>query len=323
MDALLKINDLKVYFFVRKSLFRTVPVKAVDGVGLDVNRGETVALVGESGSGKTTLARAILHLIDITRGSVVFNEEDVSRFNKSQLKRFRRQVQAVFQDPYSSISPFMNVSDIIEEPLRIHGIRSKSERRERIDRAVELVKLTPADEIVSKFPHSLSGGQRQRVSIARALVLSPEFIVADEPVSMVDASNRAEILHLLRELQTEHDISFLYITHDLASARHFSDRTAVMYLGTLVELGPTVNVIDNPFHPYTQGLLQSVPEPDPENRRKLRKVIPGEPPSAMNVPEGCPFHPRCPSFMKNVCEIARPVLKNVESNHLTACHLYK
>lgn len=318
----LRVHDLAVHFFVRKGLFGSTRVRAVDGVSLAVHRGETVAVVGESGSGKTTLGRAMLRLLDPVAGSIVFDGEDITALAPRQLAGFRRRAQAIFQDPYASISPFMSVREIVEEPLLIHGDHDETRRRRAILRALEQVKLTPADEFAEKYPHNLSGGQRQRVSIARALVLQPEFIVADEPVSMVDASNRAEILFLLRELQQSQSLSFLYITHDIASARYFSDRIAVMYLGTVVELGQTREVIDNPLHPYTRGLLAAVPEPNPENRKAYRSVIPGEPPSAAAVPPGCPFHPRCPEFMKGTCDARRPALVEVEPEHFTACYLY-
>ncbi len=320
---LISTADLKVYFFTRAGLFRTQPVRAVDGVTLTVNRGETVALVGESGSGKTTLGRAMLLLIDSVGGRIVYNGDDINLLKSSRLKAFRRRAQAIFQDPYSSISPYMSVREIIEEPLLIHGPRRKEEREKLVMRAVEQVKLTPAREVLAKFPHSLSGGQRQRVCVARAIILEPEFIVADEPVSMVDASNRVEILSLLRNLQAEQGIAFLYITHDIASARHFSDRIAMMYLGTIVETGPIGEVLDNPLHPYTRGLLAAVPDPDPENRKRLRPVIPGEPPNAADVPGGCPFHPRCPQAIKGKCEAARPVLEETAPGHRTACFLYE
>ena len=321
MSELVSVSELKTYFFLRRGLFRSVPVHAVDGVTLTIDRGETLGLVGESGSGKTTLGRTVLRLIEPVSGEIFFDGEDITHIPSVRLKEFRRRAQAVFQDPYSSISPYMNVRDIVEEPLQIHGF-SREERDEKIVATLDLVKM-PGKELASKFPHNLSGGQRQRVCIARALVLDPEFIVADEPVSMVDASNRAEILYLLRELQEERQLTFLYITHDIASARHFSDRIAVMYLGTLAEIGLTGEVVDGSLHPYTQALLAAVPEPDPANRRRLRDVIPGEPPNAVSVPEGCPFHPRCPRYMKGRCEKERPEIREVSPGHRVACFLYE
>jgi oligopeptide/dipeptide ABC transporter ATP-binding protein len=322
MNGLVRADDLRAWYHVRSGVFRSAPVKAVDGVSLAVRRGETLALVGESGCGKTTLGRALLRLLEPTGGTIHFDGRDISAAKGRHLKAFRRRAQAVFQDPYSSISPYMTVRAIVEEPLLIHGSDSRAEREERVLQAIELVKLSPVGETAEKYPHGLSGGQRQRVCIARAMVLEPEFVVADEPVSMVDASNRAEILGLLKDVQQRRGVAFLYITHDIASARHFSDRMAVMYLGTIVETATTGRVIESPLHPYTRGLLASVPEPDPANRKRLRAVIPGEPPSAAAVPAGCPFHPRCPDFMKGRCDLARPELKETEPGHAVACYLY-
>ncbi len=292
--ALVSAERLAIQFTVHAGLFRSRIVRAVDGVSISLGRAETVALVGESGSGKTTLGRALLRLLAPAAGTVRFDGQEITGLRGQKLKALRKRAQAVFQDPYASISPFMNVRQIVEEPLEVHGVHGARERIEAVSRALEAVKLSPAAAFLEKHPHTLSGGQRQRVCIARALALSPEFIVADEPVSMVDASNRAEILRLLEDLQRERGISFLYITHDIASARQFADRIAVMYLGTIVEEGPAAEVAERPAHPYSQALLAAVPEPDPANRIRLRQVIPGEPPRADAVPTGCPFHPRCP-----------------------------
>ena len=321
-ERLIQARDLRVHFHPRTGLFRHAVVKAVDGVSLDVHQREIVAVVGESGSGKTTFGRALLRLVPITGGEVRFDGTDVRAIDGPELKAYRRRAQVVFQDPYASNSPFMTIGDQLREPLVVHGIGDAGARNETVRRALEQVRLTPPGEFVDTYPHTMSGGQRQRVCIARALILGPEFIVADEPVSMIDASSRAEILSLLRELQEHHDMTILYITHDIASARHFSDRTMVMYLGTAVELGPSASVIDEPLHPYTRGLVAAVPEPDPANRNRLRPVIPGEPPSAAAVPTGCPFHTRCPEFMKGTCDIDRPVLTEVRPGHSVACHLY-
>jgi peptide/nickel transport system ATP-binding protein len=316
-------EDLSVYFSTRSGLFKVHTVKAVDGVSLSIRRGQTIALVGESGSGKTTLGRALLRLVKPARGAIRFDGSGISSIEGAELKRLRRRAQAVFQDPYASISPFMNVREIVEEPLVVHGVRGQAHRRELVLKALESVRLSPPDEIASKHPHTLSGGQRQRVCIARAIVLGPELVVADEPVSMVDASNRAEILRLLRTLQEEKGIAFLYITHDIASARQLAERIAVMYLGTIVEEGPAERVITSPAHPYSRALLAAVPEPDPANRLRMRDVIPGEPPRADAVPAGCPFHPRCPRFMKGRCDVARPVQREIAPGHRVACFLYE
>ncbi|MBI4202620.1 MAG: ABC transporter ATP-binding protein, partial [Chloroflexi bacterium] len=294
MTSLLSVQDVAVVFHARRGLFTSVPVRALDGVSITLGGGESLSVVGESGSGKTTLARVVLGLQRPTRGQVTFDGQDIGRVSDKNMKEFRRRAQGIFQDPFSSLDPYMTVGQIVEEPLVIHRVGAGDERRERVMKALEEVRLTPTEEIADKFTHQLSGGQRQRVAIARALVLEPELIVADEPVSMVDASSRAEILYLMRELQERHRTAFLYITHDIATAYHFSQRIAVMYLGRIVETGQTRQVIGNPLHPYTQALLQAVPEPDAKNRFRKRGMLAGEPPSPANPPSGCHFHPRCP-----------------------------
>ncbi len=322
MSAHVQTENLKVYFRARSGLFKSIDVKAVDGVDISIDRGKTLALVGESGSGKTTLGRALLHLVEPRDGKILFGNREMTHLGRAEAKEFRRRAQVIFQDPYSSISPYMTVQEIVEEPLLIHRMGNRVERRKAVLEAIETVNLSPAAEIIGKYAHNLSGGQRQRVSIARAMILEPEFVVADEPVSMVDASNRAEILMLLREIQRERNVSFLYITHDIANARHFSDMIGVMYLGTIVEEGNSRQVIDEPLHPYTEGLIAAVPEPDPANRKRLKTVIAGELPSASRVPVGCPFHPRCPKMIGGTCEVKRPRLKEVKPSHRVACHLY-
>ena len=322
MSVHVRTENLTVYFQTGRGLFRSTDVKAVDGVSINIERGTTLALVGESGSGKTTLGRALLQLVEPKGGRILFDDRQIEHLRRSEAKAFRRRAQAIFQDPYSSISPYMTVREIVEEPLVIHRIGSRQQRLNAVLEAIETVKLSPADEIVAKYAHNLSGGQRQRVSIARAMILEPEFVVADEPVSMVDASNRAEILLLLREIQRTRDVSFLYITHDIASARHFSDAIGVMYLGTIVEEGSPGQVIDKPLHPYTEGLIAAVPEPNPENRKRLKQVIAGELPSAARVPPGCPFHPRCTKMIEGTCNVTRPQPKEIEPGHRVACHLY-
>ncbi len=319
---LVEMRDLRVYFYSRSGLFRTTTVKAVDGVSLALRRGETVAVVGESGSGKTTLGRASLRLVEPAGGSVLFGGEDITHVPGEALQGFRRRAQVIFQDPFSSINPYMSVSELVGEPLQIHHLGGREERGDRVAQALEEVRLTPVGEFLKRYPHMLSGGQRQRVAMARALVLAPEYIVADEPTSMIDASSRAELLYLLRDLQKQRGITYLYITHDIASARHFADRIAVMYLGTVVEVGAAERIIEHPLHPYTRALIEAVPEPDPANRSRERAVVPGEPPSAAPAPSGCPFHPRCPSFIKGTCEVARPPLLEVEPGVMVACYLY-
>jgi peptide/nickel transport system ATP-binding protein len=319
MASLVTLDKVKVHFAVRKMLFSTQTVRAVDGVSLSLAAGETVSVVGESGSGKTTLGRASLRLAPITEGSLSFDGQDITSVREGKLHWFRRRAQAVFQDPYSSIDPFMDIQQILEEPLQIHNI---GDRADRVHQALEDVRLSPAGEIAQKYPHMLSGGQRQRVGIARALILQPEYILADEPVSMIDASSRTEILYLMRDLQERLGIAFLYITHDIATARYFSDRIAVMYLGRVVEQGIPGEVLDDPLHPYTKALIAAVPEADPANRLHDRPSVPGETPNPANVPDGCRFHPRCPEFMAGQCDVVDPTLVEVRPGRLVACHLY-
>ena len=318
----LRVEDLSVTFHVRSSLLRTRPVHAVNHVSLEVAMGETVAVVGESGSGKTTLGRATLRLAEASAGRVVFEGDDIAELEGKALLRFRRRAQAIFQDPFSSLSPYMRVGELVEEPLTIHGPSARAEREALVLTALDQVKLRPAAELAEKYPHTLSGGQRQRVSIARAMVLGPDYLVADEPVSMIDASSRAEILYLLAELQRQRELTFLYITHDLASARHFADRIAVMYAGRIVELAPAAQLIEDPLHPYTRALLAAVPEPDPANRLRQRPVVGGEPPDAGDLPPGCAFAPRCPLAIAGTCERVVPPLIELRPGHEVACHLY-
>ncbi len=324
---LLRLEGAEVHFRAREKLFRTTIVRALDGVDVSLNQGEALALVGESGSGKTTLGRVSLRLLEPTGGRVYFDGEDITALSDGRLKPFRKRAQGVFQDPFTSLDSYMTIRQIVEEPLIIHKIGRGNERRERVEWALDEVRMRPAGDFLDRYPHMLSGGQRQRVGIARALVLTPEYILADEPVSMIDASSRAEILTLLNELQERHRIAYLYITHDIATARHFAPRTAVMYLGRIVEEGPTKELIADPLHPYTQGLLAAVPEPDPANRLQERDVLPGEPPSPAQVPTGCRFHPRCPAFMDGLCDVADPVPVEIDGGdggpgRTVACHLH-
>ena len=320
---LVELEDLDVHFYARKGLFQRLTIRAVTGVSLTLTPGETVALVGESGSGKTTLGRASLRLVKPVKGRVRFGGQDITDVKEEKLKAFRRQAQVVFQDPYSSINPYMTVQQLVEEPLLIHGIGGRDERADLVRRTLDEVQLRPAEAFVAKYPHLLSGGQRQRVGIARALVLQPRYVVADEPVSMIDASSRAELLYLMRDLQERYGIAFLYVTHDMASARHFAERIAVMYLGSIVEIGSPEAVIERPLHPYTRALIEAVPEPDPQNRFRERQVVPGEPPNSAQIPDGCPFHPRCPRYMAGLCEGKRPLLREEEPGHWVACYLYE
>ncbi|MGD2201326.1 MAG: ABC transporter ATP-binding protein [Candidatus Bathyarchaeota archaeon] len=320
-SSVIELKDLRTYYSVRQGLLKTVPVKAVDGVSLNIQPGETLALVGESGCGKTTLGRTTLRLLEPVGGTLLFKGKDITHDDLKDLKWLRKDAQIIFQDPYSSINPFMNIHQIMEEPLIVHKIEDTDKRQDMIYRALEEVRLSPVEEIIRKYPHMLSGGQRQRVTFARALLLDPTYIVADEPVSMIDASSRVELLQVLRNLQKIHNLSILYITHDISTAKYVSNRLTVMYVGKQVEMGNVLEVIDDPIHPYTQGLIASVPDPDPKNRLKFRDVIPGEPPNAINPPPGCRFHTRCPHVMP-VCKEKEPKLLEVKDDRYAACFLY-
>ncbi|HIQ29204.1 MAG TPA: ABC transporter ATP-binding protein [Candidatus Caldiarchaeum subterraneum] len=319
MEKIVELRNVSMFFRSRSGLLKSIVVKAVDGVSLYVGKAETLALVGESGSGKTTVAKLSLRLLKPTGGRIIFEGVDITYTPEKELRWFRRKAQAVFQDPYSSINPYMTIRQIVEEPLILHKV--EGDKVGIVEEALEAVRLIPAEEYLDKYPHMHSGGQRQRVGIARALVLKPIYIAADEPVSMIDASSRAEILYLLRELQEKRGISFLYITHDMATARHFSDRIAVMHLGKIVEIAESNDIVNNPLHPYTQALIEAVPDPNPANRFRERKTVSGEPLNPANPPEGCRFHPRCP-YVMDICRLNDPELKEIKKGHYVACHLY-
>jgi len=317
--ALLEVENLKKYFPVKKGLLsRTVgEVRAVDGVSFTINRGETLGLVGESGCGKTTVGRTILRLIEPTAGRVSFNGENLLELKGAELRNMRASLQIIFQDPFSSLDPRMNVGQIIAEPIRNHTKASKAEIRQRVASLMERVGLHP--EQIGRYPHEFSGGQRQRIGIARALALNPLAIICDEPVSALDVSIQAQVINLLARLQEEMHLSYLFIAHDLSVVEHISDRVAVMYLGRIVELATDKALYQNPLHPYSQALLAAVPVPDPEISRK-KILLEGDVPSPLNPPTGCTFHTRCPECM-DICSREIPIFKNMGSEHWVACHL--
>jgi peptide/nickel transport system ATP-binding protein/oligopeptide transport system ATP-binding protein len=315
----LEVTDLKRHFPVKKGIIRRTVghVLAVDGVSFAIGPGETLGLVGESGCGKSTVARTILRLLEPTGGSIKLEGRDITHLSKAQLRPYRREMQMIFQDPFSSLNPRMAAGDIVGEPLAVHGLAHGRDKQARIAALFEQVGLSPAQ--MKSFPHEFSGGQRQRVSIARALALSPKLIVADEPVSALDVSIQAQVINLMMDLQREKGLSYLFIAHGLAVVEHISHRVAVMYLGKIVEYTDKRTLFLNPLHPYTEALLAAVPVPNPKLKRAKRQ-LPGDVPSPINPPPGCAFHTRCPYTMER-CRTEAPRLAEVRSGHLVACHL--
>lgn len=314
--TLVEVKNLKKYFkFGKKQI-----LKAVDDVSFNINKGETLGLVGESGCGKTTCGRTVVGLYSATDGEVLFDGKNIHKLNKEERKGYTKRAQIIFQDPYASLDPRMTVQDIIAEGIDIHGMYTGNERLDKVYELLGFVGLTK--EHALRYPHEFSGGQRQRIGIARALAIEPEFIVCDEPISALDVSIQAQIVNLLIKLQEELNLTYLFIAHDLSMVRHISDRVAVMYVGNIVEIAPSEILYENPVHPYTQGLLSSIPMPDPERERNKKKIIlEGEVPSPINPKPGCKFQGRC-SFVKPICKEEMPVLKELEKDHFVACHLF-
>jgi oligopeptide/dipeptide ABC transporter ATP-binding protein len=319
MQPLLTVGLLKKYFPLDRGIFSRTKaiVRAVDGVSFEIQKGETLGLVGESGSGKTTVGRCILRLIEPTAGDVLFDDKNVTRLPASELKKLRRQMQIIFQDPYGCLTPRLRIRTILKEPLEIHGIGTKADQTDRVVTILKRVGLRP--EHMNRFPHEFSGGQRQRIAIARTLMVNPELIIADEPVSALDVSIQAQIINLLVALQRELGLSYLLISHDLSVVHYMCDRIAVMYLGKIVEMTSRSDLYLNPLHPYTQALLSAIPEPKTGPKRE-KILLGGEVPSPINPPEGCSFHPRC-NYKMEECTKVEPLLKRVGDSHWVSCHL--
>jgi peptide/nickel transport system ATP-binding protein len=314
-ENILKIQNLHKYFEIRKGLLSNpIYIKAVEDVSFNLKAGEAISIVGESGCGKTTLGKTILRLHRPTRGEIYFKGRDISHQDYQSLLWYRLEASLIQQDPFGALASFFTISRILEEPLIIHKFGDKEERIDKVYKTLEEVRLTPIEDFAQKYPHMLSGGQLQRVAIARALILEPSLIIADEPVSMLDASVRIEILTLMRELQERKGISFIYITHNLANIKYFSERLFIMYAGKIVESGPINNVIQDPNHPYTRALLTAIPDPDPDNKNRIRHTPPGEPPNLIDPPLGCRFHPRCP-FSKEICRTDPPLVEETKGRY--------
>ena len=327
-SELMRVVDLYKHFPLGTGLLSGLrsregrSVKAVDGISFSVRQGEIFGLVGESGCGKTTTGRAVLRLIEPTSGQVFFDDVELTGLGDRDMKRYRREMQIIFQDPFDSLNPKMTIYDLVAEPLQIHGIGSgESERRDLASKALEEVQLTPPEDFLFRYPHELSGGQRQRIAIARALILRPRFVVADEPVSMLDVSIRTEVLNLMLDLKVKYGLTYLFITHDLAIARYMSNMIGVMYLGKIIEYGEVIHVLDDPDHPYTQALMAAVPVADARIKRG-DLPIKGETPQPINIPKGCRFNPRCP-YAFDRCFKEVPELFQVEPGHGAACFLYE
>ncbi|MEH7382724.1 dipeptide ABC transporter ATP-binding protein [Bacillus sp. JJ1533] len=319
-ETLLEVKDLQKHFPIKSGVLQkqTGAVKAVDGVSFSLHKGETLGLVGESGCGKSTTGRMLMRLLEPTGGNIIFEDRDLMSLSNSEMRKMRKDIQMVFQDPFASLNPRHTVEKIIEEPLIVHGLGNRQERKKRVRELLEIVGLNSYH--AKRYPHQFSGGQRQRIGIARALAVKPKLIIADEPVSALDVSIQSQVLNLLEDLQKDFDLTYLFIAHDLGVVRHISDRVGVMYLGRIVELTDSDRLYESPKHPYTEALLSSVPIPDPDHKQE-RIILSGDVPSPSNPPTGCPFHTRCPKAM-DICKQVVPTLQEVEQGHYTACHLY-
>ncbi|MED4235987.1 ABC transporter ATP-binding protein [Priestia megaterium] len=319
-DVLLEVQHLKTYYPIHGGFFRKKigDVKAVDGISFAIRKGETLGLVGESGCGKSTAGRTILRLLEPTSGKIIFDGKDITEAKGTSLRKIRQDFQMVFQDPYASLNPMQMVGDVISEPIRNFTGKSTNQLKSEVMNL--LTKVGLPEDAYYKYPHEFSGGQRQRIGIARALALRPKLIIADEPVSALDVSVQSQVLNLLKELQQEFDLTFLFIAHDLSVVKHMSDRIGVMYLGGLVEIADKKSLYAEPLHPYTQALVSAIPEPDPR-KKKQRIILQGDVPSPIDPPKGCAFHPRCIHAMAK-CSQTKPALKEVRPGHQVACHLY-
>jgi len=327
LSEVVKVEQLEKYFPVQKGFLEQLftrelrYVKAVDGITFSIRSREIFTLAGESGCGKTTTGRVIVRLLEPTSGKISFKGRDITKVKGEKLRLLRRKMQIIFQDPYASLNPRMKTVDAVGHPLEIHGLAKGEEKKEKVLEVLDKVGLTPPEQFINLHPHQLSGGQRQRVALARSIILKPEFIVADEPVSMIDVSLRTTIIDLMLSFRKELGLTYLFITHDLAVAKYISDRIAIMYLGKIIEMGDKESLFVNPMHPYTQALLSAIPVPNPERKRK-RIELSGEVPSAIDIPTGCRFHPRCP-YRTDKCSKEEPLLIELEKNHFVACHLIK
>ncbi|PKR78505.1 dipeptide/oligopeptide/nickel ABC transporter ATP-binding protein [Halalkalibacillus sediminis] len=318
---LLEVNGLKKYFDIKGGVFgrKVGEVKAVDDVSFKVMKGEIVGIVGESGCGKSTTGKSILRLIEPTEGEVKFEDKDITNLSFEEMRKLRKDMQIIFQDPYASLNPRHTVEKIVGEPLLVHGMNSADDRKKKVRELLEVVGLR--EYHASRYPHQFSGGQRQRIGIARALANNPKMIICDEPVSALDVSVQSQILNLMEELRTEFNLTYVFIAHDLSVVKHISDRVGVMYLGRMVEMTTKEKLFEDPKHPYTQALMSAVPVPDPD-AKKERVILQGDVPSPSNPPSGCAFHTRCPRVM-DVCKEVRPEFREIEDEHYVACHLYE